>query len=416
MQHRHQQLPWYRRFVWSLLPLLLLVGVAAVTSPTLHAEEKTSRLQVSHPQPWQVLQRHFTPAEPTQKKPASLGSAEIQVHLSTTDDQAKHVPDAEIRGEFRIVPVSVANPAIKSTADPADLPWQSLSIRSAPAHNNPPRQDLTGTLTIPAGGWYRLDFRLLLPGKSPLLAAVEPVAVGEVFLIAGQSYATNTNDEVLQVRDPQLRVSAYDWETGKWRLANDPQPAPDRSTGGSIWPPVGDLLARHLHVPIGFANVAVGGTSTRQWLPAEPLSVRLQQVGQKLGAFRAVLWQQGESDVIENTPTADYIARLQQIRAAAVAAWQISPPWFCALSTHHPTVYNRPESENRIREALLQLSRQPGFALGPDTDKLQGENRGGPQSRRHFSAPGQRNAARLWADTLLLYLQSQAATPASPQP
>jgi hypothetical protein len=107
---------------------------------------------------------------------------------------------------------------------------------------------------------------------------------------------------------------------------------------------------------------------------------------------------------------------VQQIRAAAVAAWQISPPWFCALSTHHPTVYNRPESENRIREALLQLSRQPGFALGPDTDKLQGENRGGPQSRRHFSAPGQRNAARLWADTLLLYLQSQAATPASPQP
>jgi hypothetical protein len=251
---------------------------------------------------------------------------------------------------------------------------------------------------------------LLLPDRTPLLATVEPVAVGEVFLVAGQSYATNTNDEVLQVKDHQLRVSAFHWETGQWQLANDPQPAPDRSTGGSIWPPVGDLLAQHLHVPIGFANVAVGGTSTRQWLPAEPLSVRLQQIGRKLGTFRAVLWQQGESDVIENTSTADYVSRLQQIQAAAVASWQFTPPWFCALSTHHPTVYHRPDAENRIRDALLQVSRLPGFAPGPDTDTLQGENRGGPQSRRHFSPIGQRNAARLWADTLLQHLQSPPPT------
>jgi hypothetical protein len=285
-----------------------------------------------------------------------------------------------------------------------------VKLRSAPAQTTPPRPHFTATLTIPAGGWYRLDVRLLLPDRTPLLATVEPVAVGEVFLVAGQSYATNTNDEVLQVKDHQLRVSAFHWETGQWQLANDPQPAPDRSTGGSIWPPVGDLLAQHLHVPIGFANVAVGGTSTRQWLPAEPLSVRLQQIGRKLGTFRAVLWQQGESDVIENTSTADYVSRMQQIQAAAVASWQFTPPWFCALSTHHPTVYHRPDAENRIRDALLQVSRLPGFAPGPDTDTLQGENRGGPQSRRHFSPIGQRNAARLWADTLLQHLQSPPAT------
>jgi hypothetical protein len=44
--------------------------------------------------------------------------------------------------------------------------------------------------------------------------------------------------------------------------------------------------------------------------------------------------------------------------------------------------------------------------LGPDTDQLQGENRGGPQSRRHFSAIGQRNAARLWSEVLLRQLRA----------
>ncbi len=403
-------MPMERPVAYCAARLALLFGFAAVISPALQADEKTPRLQITHPLPWQVLQRDITPAELARKTSAQLGSAQVEVHLSTTDEHAKGVPNAEIGGEFRIVPVSVTDPAVETTAQPADPPWQPVKLRSAPAQTTPQRPHFTATLTIPAGGWYRLDVRLLLPDRTPLLATVEPVAVGEVFLVAGQSYATNTNDEVLQVRDRQLRVSAFHWETGQWQLANDPQPAPDRSTGGSIWPPVGDLLAQHLHVPIGFANVAVGGTSTRQWLPAEPLSVRLQQIGRKLGTFRAVLWQQGESDVIENTSTADYVSRMQQIQAAAVASWQFTPPWFCALSTHHPTVYHRPDAENRIRDALLQVSRLPGFAPGPDTDKLQGENRGGPQSRRHFSPIGQRNAARLWADTLLQHLQSPPPT------
>ena len=115
----------------------------------------------------------------------------------------------------------------------------------------------------------------------------------------------------------------------------------------------------------------------------------------------AVLWQQGESDVIENTSIADYVSRLQSIRSAAVAAWQFSPAWYCALSTHHPTVYNNPDGENRIRDAIRQVSQLPGFALGPDTDQLRGPNRGGPKSRRHFSALGQQNAAELWASLLL---------------
>jgi hypothetical protein len=97
---------------------------------------------------------------------------------------------------------------------------------------------------------------------------VEPVGVGEVLVVAGQSYADSANDELLKVDDPQGRVAAYDRTKNSWRVAHDPQP--NIAPGGTIWPPLGDLLLPLLQVPVGFLNVAVGGTASRQWLPGGP--------------------------------------------------------------------------------------------------------------------------------------------------
>lgn len=249
---------------------------------------------------------------------------------------------------------------------------------------------------VAAGGWYRLEVRCLKDGEVIAAGAVEPIGVGEVFVVAGQSYATNCNDERFNVADPQSHVVAFDSATGTWRVANDPQPVPDGSDGGSIWPPLGDALAKELHIPIGFANVAVGGTSSIQWMPGGNLHPRLVDVGKNIGRFRAVLWQQGESDVIAKTSVEQYVANLQTIRETAAQAWSFDPPWLLAKSTLHPTVYNDPAGENRIRAAIDQLVKRPGFRAGPDTDTLAGENRGDAKSRRHFSGIGQRRAAELW--------------------
>jgi hypothetical protein len=140
----------------------------------------------------------------------------------------------------------------------------------------------------------------------------------------------------------------------------------------------------------------VGGTSSAQWLPGGPLHERLIAEGKRVGRFRAVLWQQGESDVIAHTSLEQYVANLQTIRSTTTAAWGFEPPWLLAKSTLHPTVYHRPEEESRIRQAIDLLTRQPGFRPGPDTDILNGPHRGGPQSRRHFTGLGQRTAATLW--------------------
>ncbi len=103
----------------------------------------------------------------------------------------------------------------------------------------------------------------------------------EVFLIAGQSYATNCNDERLQVADRTGRVVAYDSRNGTWNIAHDPQPAGDSSDGGSIWPPLEIFWYTLTASPVGLANVAVGGTSTSQWRTDGELFQRLETVGRQ---------------------------------------------------------------------------------------------------------------------------------------
>jgi acyl-CoA thioesterase-1 len=260
----------------------------------------------------------------------------------------------------------------------------------------------TNNVRIEAGGWYRLEIRGKTGNEITHTGSVEPIGVGEVFVVAGQSYATNCNDEKLKPADP--RVVAFDWIKNSWAIANDPQPVADKSDGGSIWPPLGDSLAKEFGVPIGFANVAFGGTSSQQWMPGGTLYCGLIDAGQQLDGFRAVLWQQGESDVIAKTTTEKYIENVRAIRSAASRKWVNSPTWLLAKSTLHPTVYTDPEGEGRIRKGIDELAKLAGFKLGPDTDTLAGENRGDAKSRRHFSAVGQKRAAAMWFDVIKAHL------------
>ena len=112
---------------------------------------------------------------------------------------------------------------------------------------------------IPAGGWYRLEVRA---GADS--AAVEPFGVGEVFLIAGQSYADNCSDEIMKVMDPQKRVTVFDLKKNAWRIADDPQPTPSRYRAGSIWP----RLATHW--PSGCAYPSASPTSLSPRPPRRP--------------------------------------------------------------------------------------------------------------------------------------------------
>lgn len=351
------------------------LGVLSSAPSVLVAGDEPAPGKLTQPVPFAVIQRQgFDPlhASPHEVGGPKLGFADVPIIGEFAEVKADS-------WQYRVIPLK--------DAFGTGMEWNKFE----PIIQG---KKLTATVRIPAGGWYRLEMRALLGEKSVATATVEPIGVGEVLVIAGQSYADGANDELMKVEDVQGRVSAFDRVKNSWQVAHDPQP--NIATGGTIWPPLGDLLLPIVQVPVGFVNVAVGGTASRQWLPGEALYQNLATAGITTGRFRAVLWQQGESDVIEGISTEKYFANLTAIREALAKEWKFSPPWLLAKSTLHPTVYNKPEGEGQIRAAIDLLVKQPGFRPGPDTDILAGENRGGPKTRRHFTGLGQRRAALLW--------------------
>ena len=172
-------------------------------------------------------------------------------------------------------------------------------------------------LEMAAGGWQRLEVRVVVADRVVAEEAVAPVGCGEVFVIAGQSNSANHGEE--RQRPESGLVTTFDGV--RWRVADDPQPGAS-GDGGSFIPTFGDAMARKFNVPIGIASCGVGATSVREWLPAgarfpHPPTIeghvrpvpeggweskgdifaaftgRLAALGSR--GFRAVLWHQGES-------------------------------------------------------------------------------------------------------------------------
>ncbi len=303
--------------------------------------------------------------------------------------------------------------------------WTALKLDAA-AHA------FRGIIDAPAGGYYELAVRAYRGQARIGESSVAHVGVGEVFVIAGQSNATNYGEVRQQTRSGM--VAAFDGSS--WRPANDPQPGvQDNSTGGSFIPPFGDALYERLHVPVGVACVGHGSTSVRQWLPKgdrmqvqptmtrfvipagpgewestgqlfDGMMQRIQELGP--GGFRALLWHQGESDAHQKPGhdiSGDEYERMLRIVIAATrreAAWNI--PWFVAQVSYHT-----PEDPScaPIREAQSRLWRE-GIALaGPDTDRLTGDNRQNGGKGVHFSDRGLQAHGRLWAEKVAAWIEGK---------
>ncbi|OYT71059.1 MAG: hypothetical protein CFK52_09045 [Chloracidobacterium sp. CP2_5A] len=264
--------------------------------------------------------------------------------------------------------------------------WQSLGAASWTRFQ--------GALTLPTG-CHRLLIRVGEPRPPQAFNHVEAyeVCVGEVFVIAGQSNAAGSCRVLFSAVSPLVRAGLIgDDGQMAWKLCSDPQVV---NGGGSAWPLVGDALTKRLNAPVGFVNLAVGGSGVRDWRPGTPNFARLAETLRRLqpqGA-RAVLWHQGESD---SGMTADeYAAHLSAIIAAArEAAGGDGPPWLVAQASFKDGQrYDGPRAGQR-RVCETGLARP-----GPDTDQL-GLNLRQPD-RVHFNEEGTRAAAQLWTRAIL---------------
>jgi hypothetical protein len=278
-----------------------------------------------------------------------------------------------------------------------------------------------------AGGWFRVEVRLLdSSGTVVAEGSVEPVGVGEVFVVAGQSYAAGCHERHYSLADPMGRVVAASPEMPEWRYAHDPQPRIAQRidpvvfteffeavarTGhqgfplgehspfhGSIWPVFGDRLLALERVPVALMHAAVSGTRIGHWAPGTQVFGNLVDAVNLVGDHRAVLWQQGESDVMHRTSTDDYVEQLTKVRATLVEQTGLDRLWLVAKSTHHTTEWHQQPAGNAVRSAHEVVATRPGFRAGPDTDALRGPHyRAGVYRGGHFTALGQETAGLLWA-------------------
>jgi hypothetical protein len=292
-------------------------------------------------------------------------------------------------------------------------------------------QAFRAALTARAGGFYAVDVRLMKSGKVLVEESVPHVGVGDVFVIAGQSNATNYG-EVRQKTKTGMVVS---FDGHSWRMANDPQPGVvDASSKGSFIPSFGDALYHRYGVPIGVACVGHGATSVRQWLPKgehfrvpptmskfvieskpgdwesngalfDGMMERIRELGR--GGFRALLWHQGESDANQKPghqiSGKEYGRLLAHIirQSGKDAGWHF--PWFVAEASYHtPSDPSSPE----IREAQRALWASGIAQEGPDTDRLVGRYRQNNGAGVHFSAEGLDAHGKLWAEKVEAYLDA----------
>lgn len=399
----------------QFLTLVVLYGFASFApcpSPGQQAAEIV--LTVDSPMAYQVFQRQT----------AKEGFIAIRGHVITNSESAGSDRDLD-HIEVCIQPES----AIASQS--------GRSLVGCPhVHYNHATHAFDQMVPTRAGGFYRVEIRLVRKRAQAVEQAVEHVGVGEVFVIAGQSNSTNYG-EVRQVVHSGY-VTTFDGT--QWRIADDPQPGvQDSSSKGSFIPPFGDALYAKFHVPIGIASVGHGSTSVRQWLPrgerftTQPTMTKFtSEIGPDVWecdgilysgllerireldvfaphlehGFRALLWHQGESDANQKPPHEISGAEYQRLMAELIkssrddAGWRF--PWFVAqVSYHTPDDPMSPE----IREAQANLWRS-GLALeGPDTDQLTGLNRQNNGQGVHMSDMGLKAHGQLWADKVSAWLE-----------
>ncbi|QJE96679.1 sialate O-acetylesterase [Luteolibacter luteus] len=302
--------------------------------------------------------------------------------------------------------------------------WQAL----AKAVEGP---SFTGKIELPAGGWYRIEVRAIHDGQPLAGAAIDHVGIGELFVVAGQSNSANHGEEKQLARTGQ--VVSFDGR--HWQPANDPQPGAS-GAGGSFIPPLGDALATHFKVPVGFIPCGIGATSVREWLPkgatfpnpptltdrveqlpdgrwaskGEAFAMlvnRMKQAGP--GGFRAVLWHQGESDANQADSTRTlagdlYREYLETIIRESRAQSAIDAPWFVAQTSYH---IPGDESSPDLRSGQAALWKDGAALEGPDTDALKGEFREAGGKGVHFSGEGLREHAALWEKKLTPWLEQR---------
>ena len=253
---------------------------------------------------------------------------------------------------------------------------------------------------VPAGGWYKIE----LKGNDNIIKTVQKFGVGEIIVGTGQSNSTNCGQFYTKTQTGM--VSSTDGID--WKLGDDPQIGVSDSYfgGGSLYPALGDALYKEFNVPIGIASIGCAGASINLMIPGEWVYNnyynRMAKMGK--GGFRAVIWIQGETDVVIRMPEEEYTRKLESIIESLHRDLCWNFPWFVAKVSY---LNNEQQSYEPIRKAQEKVI-SDGFAfMGVDMDTIGPEYRDVDHKGVHMTPEGLKKHGEMWAEILSKYIKSQ---------
>ena len=271
------------------------------------------------------------------------------------------------------------------------------------------------------GGWYSLEVRAF---KNNLLIAsnvINRVGIGEVFLISGQSNAEgNSIYEGAELGSTEDRVSVLNYQNIVMDENKMPfvfSPLKDNSRIGPynpvpwFWAKFAEKLVQKYNVPVLLFGAAIGGISSELWYDSMKGKDFTSQFGSHIKfigspyaiiertltnyvsrtGIRAMLWQQGESDVY--TPASLYISRMEEIIAQTSINIDDNLSWIMARSSRSPNITQIAGAQTQLIENL------PNVYPGPNTDNI-----AAPDDRAdgiHFHKNGLVKAAEAWYNAIV---------------
>lgn len=300
--------------------------------------------------------------------------------------------------------------------------------------NNPTGGSFTGELTGVAGGWYRLEVRGVLNDQTVGYVSLEPIGVGEVFVIAGQSNAQGvdvaginglpaSDDRVNVAIEDAQNVSLSDPKYPTFRkldIGRTTTVAP-HGVGSYYWGRLGDLLVQRLGVPIMFFNAGSAGTSVRNWRQSAETGQTYNEynqsialpLGQPWGNFkqatqfyasmygmRAILWHQGEADNFKDTPIEQYANDLLWLVNRIRQETGKNIPWVVARASFDSdfTLFGRAVNPKIVAGQNAVINPSGGIFPGPTTDDF--ITTADRIDNAHFTDAGQAKVANQWNSAL----------------
>lgn len=273
------------------------------------------------------------------------------------------------------------------------------------------------------GGWYELQVRGWKGDQLVGSTQVSRVGIGEVFLISGQSNAQGyknyggpgaADDRVSCINyynegQPNSDLSAPVFS----HLDADSYIAP-RGNSAWSWGKLGDILANRFGVPILFYNIGWYGSAVKNWresingtaysvyngeafypngAPYGNLRSVLQYYVPATG-IRAILWSQGEAEIIDqNSTTTSYFNDLSSVIQASRGESGKNLSWMVSLTSYS----NDTGINAKVTAGQTQvISSVPNVFAGPNTDVIQVPRIDGV----HFQGDGLVQLAESWSNQI----------------